>query len=158
MAAGQLSDWMLPMSKNATNPEQLKTEWLGRLDKLIHQIEEWARELDWSTRRIDKGMDDSVVGPYRAPVLLLQHEVTRILVEPIARSSPGVDGVVDLYLMPAYDDVASLYYTDGTWRLHYMLPGQPTVPNIKDAESQPFSKESLEVVFNEMKAHAASTV
>jgi hypothetical protein len=33
--------------------------------------------------------------------------------DPIARFTPGSDNVVDLYLMRAYDDIASLYSVRG---------------------------------------------
>ena len=39
--------------------------------------------------------------------------------EPVARSSPGIEGLVDLYLLPAYDDIASLYHYSGKWHVHY---------------------------------------
>jgi hypothetical protein len=100
-------------------------------------------------------MQDSQIGTYTAPALLLQKETARMLLEPIARSAPGVDGIVDLYLMPAYDDIASLYFYDSTWHVHYMFPGSPTVATIKDAEQQPLSKESFEAVLDAMTTNAA---
>ena len=63
--------------------------------------------------------------------------------------------VVDLYLMPAYDDIASLYLMNGEWRLHYMLPGANSAGTVKDAESSPLSKEAFERVLDEMTANAA---
>ena len=36
-----------------------------------------------------------------------------ILLEPVA---PGTEGVVDLYLMPGYDDIASLYHYSNRWK------------------------------------------
>src|SRR5262249_50078611 len=84
--------------------DQLLKGWLKRLGDLVQQVESWARELDWATRRIDKTMEDSWLGSYKAPALIMQRETTRVLLEPIARTAPGAEGVVDLYLMPAYDD------------------------------------------------------
>jgi hypothetical protein len=130
--------------------EKHRDEWLDRLSNLVENVETWAKELDWSTRRIEKKMEDSQVGNYQAPALLLQKETTRVLLEPIARSAPGAEGVVDLYLMPAYDDIASLYYTNGEWNLHYMFPGRPIVATIKDASARPLSRETLQEVLEEM--------
>lgn len=87
--------------------------------------------------------------------MLLQDESIRILLEPITRSAPGVDGVVDLYLMPAYDDIASLYFYDNGWHVHYMYPGTPTVPNMRDAEAKPLTSDSLRLVLEAMKENAA---
>jgi hypothetical protein len=135
--------------------ERVRAEWIERLTQLVETIEHWARELDWSTKRIEKRMEDSQLGKYVAPALLLQHETIRVLLDPIARSASGADGVVDLYLMPAYDDIASLYFHDGIWRLHYLLPGTPAVTTTRAAESQPLSKDVLHAVLEEMRSHAA---
>ncbi len=128
--------------------------WLSRLDELVQRVQNWATEFGWSTRRIETRMKDSEVGRYLAPALLLQDETTRVLLEPIARSAPGAEGVVDLYLMPAYDDIASLYFSEGEWQLHYMWAGTPNVATIRDANSQPFSREILQQVLQEMKNNA----
>ena len=139
------------------SPDQLRDEWLERLAGLVDMVENYGRELGWSTRRIEKRMKDSEIGTYDAPALLLQEETTRILLEPIARLTPGSDGVVDLYLMPAYDDIASLYFSDGEWKLHYTSPGTASAATIDPAEDRPFSKEAVRDVLDEMKRHAAST-
>jgi len=133
-------------------------EWLSRLNQLVTTVEDWAKQSGWSTRRIDKQMRDSEVGAYVATALLLQDEITKVLLEPIARSAPGADGVVDLYLMPEYDDIASLYFYEKEWRLHYMFSGTPTVAMIREAESLPLTKDSLLAVLEEMKKNAAATV
>lgn len=137
------------------DPDKLRDDWLGRLSDLVNDVETWAKELDWSTRRIEKKLEDSQVGKYLAPALLMQKETTRVLLEPIARSAPGAEGVVDLYLMPAYDDIASLYYWEGGWKLHYLFPGDPIVSTISDASSKPLSRESLQEVLEEMSRNAA---
>jgi hypothetical protein len=137
------------------DPEPLLARWSGQLDDLIRQVETWARELDWATRRIEKSMEDSKIGKYKAPALLIQKETVRVLLDPIARATPGSEGVVDLYLMPAYDDLASLYYYDGGWQLHYMAPGSPLVATIRDAEHRPLSKDSLRGVLDAMTEDAS---
>jgi len=143
-----------PKAANA-DLEKLRNEWLGRLTELVDRVEGWARELDWSTRRIEKKMQDSQIGHYKAPALVLQNETCRGLLDPIARSAPGAEGVVDLYLMPAYDDIASLYFCDGAWQLHYMFAGTSSVATIRTGDSQPLSKETLRAVLEEMRANAA---
>jgi len=142
----------------ADDPGMLRDEWLNRLAALTSMVKDWAEALDWSTRQIVKKMQDSRLGPYEAPALLMQKETTRVLLDPVARFTPGADGVVDLYLMPAYDDIASLYFVDGEWRLHYMYPGTPTVGTIRQADSCPLSKDSIGQVLNEMSTHAASAL
>jgi hypothetical protein len=127
--------------------------WLSRLSSLVNEVEGWVKELGWSTRRIEKPMEDSQIGKYRAPSLLLQEGTDRILLEPIARSAPGTEGVVDLYLMPAYDDIASLFYDDGHWNLQYLFQGTPSA-NTREAPAKPLSREILQEVLAEMRQHA----
>ena len=128
--------------------------WLTMLTSLIGSVEVWAKELGWSPKRIEKPMEDSEVGKYAAPALLLQEETTKVLLEPITRSAPGAEGVVDLYLMPGYDDIASLYYYKNHWNLHYMSAEQKAVASIREAESKPLTKANLKRVLEEMKANA----
>jgi hypothetical protein len=133
---------------------RIRDDWLKRLSKLLDAVERWAGELGWSTRKVEKRMEDAETGAYQAPALLLQQDAVRVLLEPIARTAPGAEGVVDLYLMPAYDDIASLYLVNGNWQLHYMFPGQPTVATIRDAQSKELSKETLAAVLEAMKQNA----
>jgi hypothetical protein len=134
--------------------DQLRDEWLKRVTDLLVTLRTWAEELECSTRQIEVTLNDSQIGKYQAPALLLQEDAIRILVEPIARSAPGAEGVVDLYLMPAYDDIASLYFYDHGWHLHYMFPGTPTTGTFVDAEARPLTKETLREVLEAMKLNA----
>ena len=135
--------------------EGLRTEWLGRLSALVDSVQGWARELGWSTRRIDKQMEDSRIGAYEAPALLLQEDLTRVLLEPIARFAPGAEGVVDLYLMPAYDDIATLFYYGGGWHLHYQSPEASPTAKPREDEVRPLSKETFRAVVESMKNHVS---
>jgi hypothetical protein len=120
----------------------------------VERVKGWAEDLDWATRVVDKKMEDAEIGNYKAPALLLQYDTVRLFLEPIARTAPGTEGVVDLYLMPSYDDIASLYYYNNGWNVHYMFEGAPTVENIREAKAKPLTKATLREVFDEMKAHA----
>ncbi|MHB8736746.1 MAG: hypothetical protein ACYC6M_15695 [Terriglobales bacterium] len=135
---------------------RIRDDWLGRLSDLVDAVKQWAEELGWSTRRIETQLRDSQIGSYPAPALLLQRETSKALLEPIARSAPGAEGVVDLYLMPAYDDIASLYFCDGAWQLHYTFAGTPPVATIRTADFQLLSKETLRNVLEEMTTNAAA--
>jgi hypothetical protein len=84
----------------------------------------------------------------------MQEDTCRILLEPVGRSAPGAEGVVDLYLMPAYDDIASLYYYEDRWNLHYAFTGSGAVAAVREAEALPLSKDALRRVLEEMRQHA----
>ncbi len=156
-------DWIMPPTRQSAREEfegiarQLVTArhaWLGKLSNLVATVKGWAEELDWATRVVDKTMEDAEIGNYKAPGLLLQNEAVRLFLEPVARVAPDTEGVVDLYLMPSYDDIASLYYYDKRWNVHYRLETEPAARTVLDAEAKPLTKATLRRVFDEMKAHA----
>ena len=135
---------------SVTEPSETKQQWLDILEALIQDVKSWCEAEGWSTRKIEKTIRDSRLGTYQAPALLLQRGVNRVLLEPISHAAPEAEGVVDLYLLPAYDDIASLYFENGVWQLHYMFPGTPTKPTIREATSQPLSSSNLQNVLVEM--------
>lgn len=130
-------------------------DWLGRLRELVGAVRSWAGELGWATREIDKPLEDAVVGKHRVPALVMQEGVDRVLLDPTGRASPGTQGVVDLYSMPAWDDVATLYHYDGGWRLHYAAAPDPGATTVRDLPSVPLSKETLREALERMRQHAA---
>jgi hypothetical protein len=133
-----------------------RADWMERVSALVGQVEQWAQEMGWATRRVEKRLDDTWIGAHRVHALLMQQDTCRALLEPIGRSSPGAAGVVDLYLMPAYDDIASLYYYDHRWNVHYneFRGTNAVVPEPKE-KAVPLSKEALEKVLAEMRRNAA---
>lgn len=132
----------------------LRRLWIEKLDKLVEKVTTWATELEWSAKRIQKRMEDSELGDYLAPALLVQKGSVRLFLEPVARAAPGAEGVVDLYLMPSYDDIASLYYYNGRWNVHYVFPGAASVAAIDEAAAMPLTKPTIERVFREMSSDA----
>jgi hypothetical protein len=57
--------------------------------------------------------------------------------------------------MPAYDDIASLFFYGDRWNIHYMFRGSKPVAAVREAEAMPLSKEAIEKILAEMKRHAA---
>lgn len=141
-------------TSSTDDPKKKRERALNRLSELIDLIKKVAEEQGWSTRPIQKRLKDGNSDPIDAPALVLQLDFGRVLVEPIAIETPGSEGVVDLYLMPAYDDMASIYFYGGGWHIHYMFPDDPTVGNIREAKGKPLSKEVLVEVLNEIKKNA----
>lgn len=131
-----------------------RAAWIQRVSDLVEAVESWARDFGWSTKRIDKKIDDNRLGYHKAAGLVMQHDTVRLLLEPISASAPGSDGLVDLCLMPGYDDIASLYHQEGGWLVYYVFPTKEAVAGIKEGETRPLSKKTLGVVLDEMKKHA----
>jgi hypothetical protein len=140
--------------RDARRRAKLVHDWLALLQRLIASVEAWALEFGWSSKRVEKPMEDSEVGQYKAPALLLQDEAARFLLEPVARAAPGAEGLVDLYLMPAYDDIASLYYYNNRWNLHYMTRLNEPIPNVRQPAVKPLTKVVFRKVIDELKEHA----
>lgn len=145
----------MPNTETIVDTDAIRDEWLDRLNQLVGEIEGWAKSLDWSTRRVDKPLKDSTIGRYKAPGLLMQKEFTRILVDPISRSTSGSEGLVDVYLMPALDDIASLYFYDGQWNLHYRVPNNQAATTIREEKAKPLTRETLAEVLDIMVEHGA---
>lgn len=141
--------------KDAAARASILHEWLDRLTNLVRAIDGWASELGWSTRVIDKKLEDAQIGKYACPALLMQEGTDRILLEPVGRTAPGVEGVVDLYLLPGYDDVATLYFYEGRWHLHSASSRSGVVATVREAPAKPLSRETLQQALDEMRQHAA---
>ena len=99
-------------------------------------------------------MFDYALGKYEAPALLMQRAIPRVLLEPITRFAPGTDGVARLYLMPAYDNIATLYRVEGEWKLQYTFEGDPVVYGIRNAEALPLTEANFRRVLAAIAIHA----
>lgn len=79
-----------------------------------------------------------------------------MLLDPVAYDVPGAEGVVDLYLMPTYDDMASLYFEDGAWAIRYAFPADPVhTHSVTEPEDRPLSEETLNQVLDSIVLHVA---
>jgi hypothetical protein len=137
------------------NPDAVRADWLARLGELVGKFKGWAEQSGWRTREITKAMKDSVLGEYRAPALLMQRETVEAILNPVSRFVPGADGAVDLYLMPAYDDIASLYLLDGEWKLHYVFHDAQAAAEVRQPEVMTLSEGTAIRVLEQIAAHAA---
>jgi hypothetical protein len=99
--------------------------------------------------------EDPALGQYEAPRLVMERErdgVTAAL-DPVARYVPGADGGVDLYLMPGYDEIASLYCEGGQWVVHHARRPDPAENHnhaVWESEALPYSKETILTILDEM--------
>jgi hypothetical protein len=146
--------------ENKAKANVSKSSWLDDLRSLFSMLTAWAHENDWTIREITKTMKSEELGKYQAPCLILQKETVKIMAEPISHRSPGTHGVVDLYLMPAYDDIASLFLKQGEWKLHYVHDDEEiklngAVDSMLQATSRKLTKKNLLNVLDSMVAHAA---
>jgi hypothetical protein len=137
------------------DPEAVKSEWLGRLEALVRDVKSWAEAAGWRTRRITKTVNERRLGKYEVPVLLMEKEAVEVVLNPVARLVPGADGAVDLYLSPAYDDIASLYFEGDHWVVHYGKRPDPTATNGPvGITPRPYEEATIRAILDGMAADA----
>jgi hypothetical protein len=134
------------------DPESVKAEWLGRLHSLVDEVERWAQASGWRTRQIAKTVKERRLGTYRAPVLLMEKDTVEVVLNPVARFVPGADGAVDLYVAPAYDDIASLYL-DGDQRVVHSSERLDPSDTYGVAEVRPYTERTIRAILDGMAAN-----
>ena len=130
-------------------------DWLELLKGLVHNIEAWADAAGWETRLTSRDVNEKGVVRYEVPVLVLDRDEIVVSLVPVARKVPGADGLVDFYVMPDFDNVASLYREEGQWFFHYIFHADP-VDTRSEVETERFrlDEASLNRVLNDISAHA----
>ena len=131
------------------DPEAVKSEWLGRLESLVRDVKGWAEAAGWRTRRITKTVNERRLGKYEVPVLLMEKEAVEVVLNPVARLVPGADGAVDLYLSPAYDDIASLFFEGDHWVVH-----DSRRPGPVESAPRPYEEATIRAILDGMAADA----
>ena len=130
--------------------------WQDRLKILVHKVKVWVEKAGWRTRMIEKPMNDRNLGRHTVPVLLMEKDTVEVALNPVSPLVSGAEGAVDLYLVPAYDDIASLYFEGGQWVIHYALSADPLeTHSVIESEALPLSEETIIRVLNAIVSHAA---
>ena len=130
--------------------------WL--VDELIKQVKTWAEPAGWTTKPYPKRMRASDRSVFEVSALYLQKGPTRVLLDPVSYDVPGADAVVDLYLMPTYDDLASLYFRENLWTIHYSSCDDPTFATSTETDVLPFEEKTLVRVLDSIASHATPSV
>ena len=131
--------------------EAAKAEWLGRLHSLVDEVEGWARTSGWRTRRIAKTVSERRLGTYKVPVLLMEKDAVEVVLNPVARFVPGAEGAVDLYVAPAYDDIASLYFEGDHWVVHYgERPDPLATQRVVRITPRPYTEKTIRAILDGM--------
>jgi hypothetical protein len=130
-------------------------DWLDLLKGLVENVKAWAEAAGWETRLTGRDVNERGGVRYDVPVLVLDREETEVSLVPIARKVPGADGLVDFYLMPDFDDVASLYREEGQWFFHYAFHPEPMeTHSVIETERFLLDEVSLNRVLNDIATHA----
>jgi hypothetical protein len=126
-----------------------------RIEELVARFEQDVDRDEWITRRYPKRLRDDARAVYEVPALRLQKGATNLLLDPVGFDVPGAEGAADLYLMPAYDPTASLYFEGGQWMLHYILPPDAIeTHSVTESQALPLSVETINQVLDSIAEHA----
>jgi hypothetical protein len=130
------------------------------IEELVAQVEAWvAPREEWVTKRYPKRIRDESRQIFEVPALFLQKGPSRLLLDPMSYEEPGPGALVDLYLMPTYDDMANLYYVDGQWCIDYNPGVSMSRPSLTgELTSVPLTETALNKVLNEIADHAVPSV
>ena len=93
------------MNASIAQPQepQALSGWLQDLDSVLREVETWAAEEGWHTRRFYRRTSEDAFGEYDVPVLDIEVEEPhgRIVLEPVGRNVLGAAGRIDVYAWPA---------------------------------------------------------
>ena len=138
--------------------EAARAEWCGTVNALASRVRGWVEGHEWRTRLVSKPTRDPLLGRFEVPLLLMERNGVQIALNPVSRflvtAEDGVEeGSVDLYVVPAYDEVASLYYDGETWTLFYVFDRTATDRRGR-AEVMPLTAGSMLRVLESMTENA----
>jgi hypothetical protein len=135
-----------------------RDRWRARMDELVAQVAGWVEPNAWVTKPYPKKMRDTEGMVVEVPSLFLQKGPTRLLLDTIAYDVPGTEGVLDLYLMPTYDDMASLSLVECRRRIRYVFPDRSAAVGVRQSEVMEPSEETMNRVLDEIACHAVLSV
>ncbi|CAN5403444.1 hypothetical protein BH10PLA2_BH10PLA2_14860 [soil metagenome] len=128
-----------------------------RVEALVEEVRSFAEPHEWVTKPYPKKFRDADQSIYMIPALFLQKGPVRVLLDPVAYDVPGSEGVVDLYLMPTYDDMASLYFENGHWLIRYAYPATSMEQaQLVEADAILLDEVSINQVLDSIAANAES--
>jgi hypothetical protein len=93
-------------------------EWMCAIETVELNAEEWSAERAWRTKRVNKKMNESLIGAYEAPQLLIFAEPNLYALDPVARFVPGALGAFDFALQPSYHTTSMYRDDNGVWHVH----------------------------------------
>ena len=127
------------------------TDWLDRLDELLMSVQEWSATSGWHGRLTGKHIAESGLSRYEVPVLVLSRDDAEVSLVPVARKVPGADVLVNIFRMPAYDLVASLFQEEAQWFILYAFtPDSAEARVVIEATRLPLKEGSFNRVLDDI--------
>jgi hypothetical protein len=114
------------------------TEWQKEASGLIAQVEGWAAENKWVTRRAEKKLTETLIGDYSLDQLYMHAEGNLYILDPIARFVHGGLGSFDLSIQPSFFTTSIYREMDDQWYIRLHVGQRPEA-----AKKELFTKDSL---------------
>ena len=97
--------------------DHLLPEWLEAQEKMLQEATAAAKAKGWYVEKDEKPIEESLLGTYKAPRLLIRTWEKELMLSPVARFCAGRQGVVDLKVSPTFDRVYAVTFQDGRWQI-----------------------------------------
>ncbi len=135
------------------------TRFASEVEHVVRQFEAVVAAMNQLDRRDEKRMRDETGDVYSVQSLTIFLGPMRLLLDPNGYDLPGCDGAIDLYLLPPYDPVATLYLEDGKWFLHSPdLTSQESIAHPTRWERSALTSESIASLLESIARHAVPSV
>jgi hypothetical protein len=95
--------------------KKVRDEWIAEVESMADDIERWAAENDWDTKRESKEIIEDEIGTYQLPVVRVATMQGRIYFDPTARFVCGATGRIDVVATPYFSE-ARLVKVNDRWR------------------------------------------
>src|SRR5437870_6339177 len=95
--------------------DRLLPEWLEAQEKMLEEATAAAKAKGWYVEKDEKQIEESLLGTYKAPRLLIRTWEKEVMLSPVARFGSERQGVVDLKVSPTYERAYSVTFKDGRW-------------------------------------------
>ncbi|HET6250621.1 MAG TPA: hypothetical protein VFE47_23235 [Tepidisphaeraceae bacterium] len=97
------------------NWQQVRDEWVAEVERMADDIERWAKENDWDTKRETKENVEYEIGGYEVPMVRIHTMQGRAYIDPTGRFVGGATGRMEIVATPSFFQVV-LCKIDGEWR------------------------------------------
>ena len=102
---------------------KMRSDWIERFNKLVDEVDQWAKAMNWPTRRKEQKFDDMQIGKHELPTLLMQADDCQvILLEPIGLSCGGRGNGRAKISSTTAGEIADLNFYEDRWNLHVFDP------------------------------------
>ncbi|MBS0261245.1 MAG: hypothetical protein JSS02_04755 [Planctomycetes bacterium] len=134
-------------------------DFASQVERVVCQFEAVLAEMNQLARRDEKRMRDETGNVYSVQSLTIFLGPMRLLLDPNGYNLPGCDGAIDLYLLPPYDPVATLYLEDGEWYIYSADPmPEESATRPTDCGKSALTKKSIATLLESIERNAVPSV